>query len=213
MGSPVAEGEPNERPQHKVFVSEFLIDKTEVTWRQYRGFAEVVGNPLPPAPVWGTPDDYAASNVLWEEARAYCEWAGGRLPTEAEWEKAARGMDGRTYPWGNTWEFDRCNSRDGGPHRPERVGHFANCLSPFGVLDMAGGVSEWCSDAYGESYYAASPTRDPKGPDSAGGRVMRGGWWMSPSQNLRTASRHKSDPSWRNPPHGFRCVQEGRVSP
>ncbi len=99
MGSAEGKGEPTEHSQRRVFVSEFLMDKTEVTWRQFRKFVEATGAKSPPEPLWGTPDDYAVSNVLFNEAKEYCEWVGGRLPTEAEWEKAARGTDGRKYPW------------------------------------------------------------------------------------------------------------------
>jgi formylglycine-generating enzyme required for sulfatase activity len=208
MGSPEGQGEPDERPQHRVYVSEFLIDKTEITWRQFRKFAEAKGSPLPPAPAWGTPDDYPAAFVLWEEAQSYCEWVGGRLPTEAEWEKAARGTDGRKYSWGNEWEPQRCNSISGGLHRPESVGSYPGCVSPYGVLDMPGSMWEWCADRYGESYYAESPSRNPKGPTSGRLRVMRGGAWMSQPLWLRAAYRFKASPSSRNNDHGFRCAHD-----
>jgi formylglycine-generating enzyme required for sulfatase activity len=208
MGSPEGQGEPDERPQHRVYVSEFLIDKTEITWRQFRKFAEAKGSPLPPAPAWGTPDDYPAAFVLWEEAQSYCEWVGGRLPTEAEWEKAARGTDGRKYSWGNEWEPQRCNSISGGLHRPESVGSYPGCVSPYGVLDMPGSMWEWCADRNGESYYAESPSRNPKGPTSGRLRVMRGGAWMSQPLWLRAAYRFKASPSSRNNDHGFRCAHD-----
>jgi formylglycine-generating enzyme required for sulfatase activity len=208
MGSPEGEGEPHEQPQHRVFTSEFLIDKTEVSWRQFRKFVEATGAPLPRTPVWGTPDHYPSAFILWEEARAYCEWVGGRLPTEAEWEKAARGTDGRKYPWGNEWDPRRCNSISGGLHQPDNVGSYPGCLSPYGVLDLPGSMWEWCADWYGESYYAESPSRDPKGPASGRFRVMRGGAWMSQPLWLRTAHRFKASPSSRNFDHGFRCADD-----
>lgn len=208
MGSPEGQGEPDERPQHRVHVSEFLIDKTEVTWRQLRKFAEARETPLPPAPLWGTPNDYPASFVVWEEANEYCAWAGGRLPTEAEWEKAARGTDGRTYPWGSEWDPERCNSLHGGPHRPESAGSYPSCLSPYGVLDMSGSVWEWCADWYDASYYAESPPRNPMGPASRSMRVLRGAAWISPYTWMRTAFRYKGDPAWRNVNYGFRCAQD-----
>jgi formylglycine-generating enzyme required for sulfatase activity len=208
MGSPDGEGEPPERPQHRVHVSTFLIDKSEVTWRQFRTFAEATGEQLPPAPIWGTPDNYPVSFVLWEEAKRYCEWVGGRLPTEAEWEKAARGTDGRTYPWGNQWDARRCNSISGGLHAPESVGSYPECVSPYGVLDISGSMWEWCADWYGESYYAESPDRDPPGPADGHVRVIRGGGWMSQPLWLRAAYRFKAPTSTRKADHGFRCVQE-----
>jgi len=207
MGSAEGEGEMSEHPQRRVFVTEFLMDKTEVTWRQFRKFVEATGAQLLSEPIWGTPGDYAVSDVLFNEAKTYCEWMGGRLPTEAEWEKAARGTDGRKYPWGNEWDPDRCNSLKGGPHRPESVGSFPECLSPYGIVDMAGGVWEWCADWYADSYPDKS-ARDPKGPETGAQRVVRGASWLNMSEWLRTAYRHKSDPFWRNVLHGFRCVQE-----
>jgi sulfatase modifying factor 1 len=206
MGSPEGEGEPAERPQHRPYVSEFLIDKTEVTWRQFRRYAEATGTPLPPAPVWGALEDYAASNILWAEAKAFCEWVGGRLPTEAEWEKAARGTDGRRYPWGSQWELDHCNAWQGGPHRPESVGSYPNCVSPYGVLEMPGSTWEWCADWYDEHYYRESPSKDPQGPTSGTARVLRGGAWLNQATWLRPAYRHKTPPSSRNVLHGVRCV-------
>jgi len=208
MGSPEGVGEAPERPQHQVYVSEFLIDKTEVTWRQFQKFAAAKGIPLSPVPIWGTPDDYPASFIIWEQAQGYCTWVGGRLPTEAEWEKAARGTDGRRYSWGNMWEADRCNSQDGGPHRPESVGSYQHCLSPYGVLDMAGNMWEWCADWYDENYYAKSPPQNPMGPTSGVLRVLRGGSWMNLEEYLRAAFRYKGDPTYRNSSYGFRCVQD-----
>ena len=206
MGSVAGDGEPPERPQRQVFVSEFLIDKTEVTWRQFQKFAEATGASLPPVPLWGTPSDYAVSNVLFAEAKAYCDWVGGRLPTEAEWEKAARGTDGRKYPWGNEWHPDRCNSLEGGPHRPEGVGSFPTCLSPYGLIDMAGGVWEWCADWYAD-IYPEGPVRDPRGPETGNQRVLRGGSWLNMSTWLRTAYRYQNPLDWRSVHNGLRCVQ------
>jgi formylglycine-generating enzyme required for sulfatase activity len=207
-GSPEGVGQPHERPQHRVHVSEFLIDKTEVTWRQFRKYAAATGARVPSPPLWGTPDDYPTSFILWEEAKGYCEWVGGRLPTEAEWEKAARGTDGSQYPWGNDWDSERCNSISGGPHRPESVGNFPSCVSPYGALDMPGSMWEWGADWYGESYYAESSSRDPQGPTSGSRRVIRGGGWMSQPLWLRTAHRFGVPPTTRKADHSFRCAQD-----
>jgi formylglycine-generating enzyme required for sulfatase activity len=208
MGSPDGEGEPEEHPQRKVYLPAYLIDKTEVTWGQYGMFSKSTGTPLPEAPLWGRPDDYPVTSVTWAEAAAFCEWAGGRLPSEAEWEKAARGTDGRRYPWGDEWDPDRCNTRDGGPHRPRGVSTFPSCVSPYGTLDMVGGVWEFCQDWYDPGYYASAPARDPRGPGAGQQRVHRGGSWLEPNLSTRPAYRHSTDPTWRNPRHGFRCAQD-----
>jgi formylglycine-generating enzyme required for sulfatase activity len=202
-------GDAHERPLHSVDLSPFLIDKTEVTWRQFENYLDETGAAPPPEPLWGKPPAYPASLVSWQQASAFCEWAGGRLPSEAEWEKAARGTDGRLYQWGDRWEPDRCNAISGGPHRPEAAGSFPGCYSPYGVLDMAGSMSEWTGDWYQADYYAESPARDPMGPASGKSRVIRGGGWMTQPTWLRASYRSRLTPSSRRPNLGFRCVFEG----
>ena len=213
MGSTTNRGQDDERPQRKVHVSEFLIDKTEVTWRQFREFVAATGGSIEREPIWGSPDKYPASFILWDEAKAYCEWVGGRLPTEAEWEKAARGSDGRAYPWGDRWDARHCNSISGGMHQPESVGSYPGCVSPYGVLDMPGSVWEWCADRYAEDAYEGGPGRDPAGPDSGRLKVKRGGAWMSQPTWLRAAYRGKGSPTSRNADHGFRCAQDAPEKP
>jgi formylglycine-generating enzyme required for sulfatase activity len=210
MGSAEGEGEAAEHPQHAVRVQGFLTDKTEVTWGQYRRFATQTGRPLPKAPVWGMPEAFPASNVTWEDARAFCAWAGGRLPTEAEWERAARGGDARRYPWGNEWDPARCNTQEGGPHAPTASGSYPGCVSPYGVLDLAGSVWEWCQDWYDAGDYANSPVENPAGPETGHTRVSRGGCWINPSWWVRSANRQGIDPMWPDPTRGFRCVQDDR---
>jgi formylglycine-generating enzyme required for sulfatase activity len=208
MGTPEGQGEPAEHPQRRVTVSAFLIDKTEVTWRQYEKFLSATGTPMPKEPLWGTLDDYPVTAVIWSEASAFCEWVGGRLPTEAEWEKGARGTDGRKYPFGDDWDPDRCNTRDGGPHRPREVGSFPGCSSPYGVLDMAGSVWEFCQDWFDPNRDESDPIRGPKDPALRRTRIVRGGSWLDPSQSARTANRQGRDPTWRNVLNGFRCAQD-----
>ena len=148
--------------------------------------------------------------MTWDEAHAFCAWVGGRLPTEAEWERAARGDDSRQYPWGNNWDPWRCNTLDGGPHAPTPAAAYPDCVGPYGVLDLAGSVLEWCSDWYDEAYYAKSPVENPTGPETGETRVSRGGAWMSPSLSTRVASRLGISPGWGGPMQGFRCVQDDR---
>jgi formylglycine-generating enzyme required for sulfatase activity len=207
MGTDKPDSSPDERPAHTVYLDDYLVDKTEVTWRQFRKFTDATGLPLPPEPLWGRPDDYPLSSIAWDEARDYCTWVGGRLPTEAEWEKAARGVDGRDYPWGDKWDPTRCNSISGGLHRPESVGSYPACVSPYGVLDMAGSHWQWVSDYYGAGYYAQSPARNPGGPEQGTSRVERGGYWMSHPEQLKVTRRGKSAVDWRNSKHGFRCAR------
>lgn len=206
MGSPEGQGEAHEQPQREVFVSDFLIDKTEVTWRQYKKFAEAEGVKLPPEPLWGVLGNYPVSSTIWSEAQQYCTWVGGRLPSEAEWEKSARGVDGRVYIWGDKWDPTRCNTIAGGEHRPEAVGSFPNCISPYGVLDLSGSLWEWINDYYDEKYYIQNESENPSGPASGRERVKRGSNWMNHPHTFRAAYRAKSSPTWRNVHHGFRCV-------
>ena len=220
MGSPAGTGNFGEHPQHKVYLDAFYIYKYQVTNRQFARFVKETGFKAE-----GDWMRYAESgrethpvvNVTWHDASAYCRWAGGRLPTEAQWEKAARGTDGREYPWGNTWDRNRCNWNKG----PEvsgmadiysgrgtaPVGSFPSGVSPYGVHDMAGNVWEWCSDWYDGNYYKTSPSRNPEGPGHGGARVIRGGCFGNDSSGMRSALRFYGDPSYRLSYFGFRLVR------
>jgi len=206
MGNKETERAPLE---HRVDVSAFLIDKTGVTWAQFKRFAEATGTPLPPhEPYWGIHDDHPAAFVTWEEARNYCAWVGGRLPTEAEREKAARGTDGRKYPWGNeepdpergvyrhTWGYTAT----------EPVATHPKGASPYGVHDLGGNVWEWCSDWYDDNYYAVSPAKDPKGPAAGQAHVVRGGSWDSRPTVLSSSCRNWGHRGYREGDFGFRCA-------
>jgi len=223
MGS--EDGHPEEKPRRRVYLDAFRIDKYEVTNTLYRRFMDATGHR---APKFWTDSSVNEPNqpvvgVSWHDAGAYCRWAGKRLPTEAEWEKAARGTDGRKYPWGDQWDSSRAHSGESRWRRnPAAVGSYASGVSPYGADDMAGNVWEWVADWYDENYYQSAPNRNPKGPDGPlvavrrtlwglwgqdQDRVTRGGSWVYFENNLRVSVRSGWLPTNSNMSIGFRCAQ------
>ncbi len=200
----------NEVPQRKVDIDAFYIYKNEVTVAQYRVFCEKTNRKMPTEPPWKWQDNHPMVNVSWKDACAYAEWAGVLLPTEAQWEKAARGTDGNTYPWGPTWDCAKC-SNPMGTSAPIKgtspVGSFPAGASPYGVMDMSGNAWEWCADWYGESYYKTAISKNPTGPATGSFRVLRGGSWRSDnSRYLRTVDRGFAGPVLKISYIGFRCA-------
>ena len=211
MGSTDADNEADtdEKPQHKVYLDGYWIYKTEVTVAQYRKFCQATGRQMPPEPEWKWQDTHPIVNVTWDDAAAYAQWAGAALPTEAQWEKAARGPDGRLYPWGNDWDGAKCvnSARGNAPGGTKPVGGMPAGASPYGCLDMAGNVWEWCADWYDGSYYKNTPSGNPTGPATGTARVVRGGSWGNTiSDFFRAAGRYRPTPEGRNDYLGFRCV-------
>jgi len=210
MGSSDADSQAsdNEKPQHTVYLDGYWIDRTEVTNAQYRKCVEA--GPCRRPECWddenyNTPDQPVVC-VSWDDARAYAAWAGGWLPTGAEWEKAARGTDGRIYPWGNgPPDCDKVNY-SGCVGYPAAVGSYSLGASPYGALDMAGNAWEWVADWYDEGYYARSPAHNPQGPDAGDYRVMRGGAFDKEVGRVRCAAREMEYPSDRDIVNGFRLV-------
>jgi formylglycine-generating enzyme required for sulfatase activity len=202
------DGGDEEKPAHGVTLDAFWVDKTEVTNEQYRQCVEAGACEEPSC--WDNGDLNAADHpvvcVTWDDAQAYAEWAGGRLPTEAEWEKAARGTDGRLYPWGgNAPDCQDANCK-GCMGRTSRAGSYPDGASPYGALDMAGNVWEWVSDWYEETYYSDAPPQNPQGPDSGERRVVRGGSFDMSESRLRTTFRIGNRPAYSNWDLGFRVV-------
>ena len=231
MGTDSEGANADQKPAHRVYLDAFYIDKHEVTNAQFEAF--IVDGGYQNRELWtaegghfiqknqiktplqhsensvSTEPDHPVIGVSWYEASAYATWTGKRLPTEAEWEKAARGTDGRIYPWGNEMDFSKLSYF---PHvtKVQTVGSFGNGASPYGALDMAGSVWEWCADWHGESYYSQSPQKNPTGPDKGEYRVLRGGGWNSIRLQLQCTYRYyeREDQKYYTYNIGFRCVQD-----
>ena len=198
-----------EKPQHRVYLDGFWIYQNLVTVAQYKKYCDVERDAMPedkPAKWWK--DQHPMVLITWQEAHNYAKWVGGGLPTEAQWEKAARGIDGRLYPWGNDWDPAKlCCSIAKKQSGSKPVGSFPEGASPFGCLDMAGNVWEWCEDWYGEDYYANSPELNPTGPDTGADHVSRGGSWDYDNTFVfRCTNRSGGTPTSRVDNYGFRCI-------
>jgi formylglycine-generating enzyme required for sulfatase activity len=208
-------GDPDEQPVRKVYVGAFFMDKYQVVVLQYARFLEATHHDSPPE--WTlmnkqTNRNRPVANVDWMEADIYCKWAGKRLPTEAEWEKAARGTDGRVYPWGNEppTRFHANSGKEVWSNHTALmpVGTLEEGKSPYGIYDMAGNVWEWVSDWYDQDYYKTSPSQNPPGPRRGDYKVVRGGSWGSNGiTDLRSSDRETHLPSFRGLGTGFRCAK------
>ena len=195
----------NEKPKHKVFLPDYYIDKFEVTNQQYFNFCKETGHKLPlllkEGAIPAGRENHPVVNITWDDADAFCKWAGKRLPTEAEWEKAGRGTDARTYPWGNGWDQNLCNNRTSPYEDTVPVGTYPKGASPYGVMDMAGNAWEWTEDWY-KSYPGAPNSFDETGKM----KVTRGGAYFYSIFLLLVTSRHPLPPDDRSEYNGFRCA-------
>jgi formylglycine-generating enzyme required for sulfatase activity len=215
MGVDGTIGLEDERPRHQVWLEAFSLDLYEVATKHYARFLTATGRQPPWQ--WGSVNldihgDRPVIGVDWADAEAYCRWAGKRLPTEAEWEKAARGIDGRLYPWGNqvpTAELANfaVGARFSYSQALMPVGRYEKAKGPYGHYDLAGNVWEWVQDWYDGSYYERSPERNPPGPEEGQFKVLRGGSWSELPKYLLTYGRFKLPPGTRNSYTGFRCAR------
>ena len=213
MGS--EKGDEDEAPAHRVSLNAFYIDKFEVTNGRFAKYVEAIQS----EPPWGfadkeTPVIHAERPVRWVnwmDAMGYCLWSGKRLPTEAEWEKAARGTDERTYPWGNdppTPVHAVYGLKEGGAETVSIIGNHHMGQSPYGVQDLAGNLYEWVMDWYADNFYTNSPAINPRGPGEGTAKVQRGGSYINTPYRLRSSFRTKGDPTEQDPNVGFRCAQD-----
>ena len=210
IGSPDNEGNDDEHPSHRVFISGYWIGKTEVTFAQFDAFCQETGLEKPEDEGWGR-GERPVIFVSWREANDFCAWLekktglAFRLLTEAEWEKAARD----SYPWGSAEPESGLANFNQELMKTEIVGAYPKGASPYGVLDMAGNVWEWLADWYAEDYYENSADTDPLGPDAGEERVVRGGSWDNGAEWIRSAVRGQEDPESKVNIIGFRLALSG----
>ena len=150
----------------------------------------------------GGKEEHPVVQVSWYGAEAYCDWSGLRLPSELEWEKGARGLDGGEFPWSMAWDKNK-----------RQFVTYSERNSPWGLSQMSGDAWEWCSDWYGEFYYASSPEMNPKGPEIGNQRVLRGGSWVSSKERMRITFRNYDFPYNSHNDYGFRLALSGEAKP
>jgi len=202
-------GRKSNQPQRRVYLDNYKIQVTEVTRGDFAVFIVATGYQTP-GWIPGLPEDndqLPVVGVLWEDADAYCRWIGMRLPTEAEWEKAARGTDGRRFPWGDEWDQSKSNTVESSLGRIQPVGSYPGGASPYGILDMAGNAAEWVSDYFDPVSYTYSPDHNPTGPANIMDHVLRGGSFAGTNDYAATYFRDSSHSVRPNDRVGFRCAK------
>jgi formylglycine-generating enzyme required for sulfatase activity len=219
----MGDGQDTDCPKHRVWLDGYYIGIYAVSNAQYKRFVDATGHRAPDkadysyggGPVWqgnsfpSAKADHPVVCVSWDDAQAYAKWAGLSLPTEAQWEKAARGPRNWRYPWGDTWDGDRCrHSGNRGSETTCVVYGYPRGVSGYGCYNMSGNVSEWCEDWYDAGYYEKGPSRNPRGPDGGSHRVSRGGGWGNDvASSFRGAFRYGIDPGYRRVNLGFRLLR------
>jgi formylglycine-generating enzyme required for sulfatase activity len=200
-------------PRHTVYLDTYWIDKTDVTNEMFAKCVQAgkcTFNIQHAATEihYGNPDyaDHPVVYVTWYQAVEYCQWAGRRLPTEAEWEKAARGTDGRIYPWGRKPADSTLANYNDMVGDTTPVGSYPLGASPYGLLDMAGNVRQWVADWFSDLFYRNSPLQNPLGPGMGEKRVLRGGSFKDPANGVRVTVRFGHVPGSAGMNRGFRCA-------
>ena len=212
-------GQDNEQPVHRVWVDEFLLAACQVTNSEYAGFLHDTRSQ--PPPFWNDNNlncpEQPVVGVSWHEAVRYCEWLSSRtsqrfrLPTEAEWERAARGgREGELYPWGDAPPQSLPHYAGSWRNGPEPVGHGE--ANGYGLYNMCDNVHEWCADWFASGYYAVSPQRNPRGPDTGDRRASRGGSWRHHIKMSRCAARSSIPPEFHYADYGFRVARDAAAT-
>lgn len=200
----------DELPQREVELGEYWIGKYAVSVAHYTVFTSSTGRQ--PSFDFPSKSRFPIVNVSWFDAAIFCQWVSEqsgktvRLPTEAEWEKAARGTDGRVFPWGDEYDPQKLNAAEGGRAGTTPIDQFPSSASPYGAVDLVGNVWEWNSDWYDPNYYAHAPSVDPQGPETGHYKALRGGAWFSDRAHVRAADRTNFNPENHYDYVGFRCV-------
>ncbi|MBE0682533.1 MAG: SUMF1/EgtB/PvdO family nonheme iron enzyme [Anaerolineales bacterium] len=201
-------------PQHVVYLDAFWMDKYEVSNSMYirciqaGGCTELVSDNIN-YQNW-VYRNHPVTYVTWDQANAYCQWAGRRLPTEAEWEKAARGTDGRKYPWGNEVPNPRLvNFADSMIHETVSIYRYPLGASPYGALNMSGNAREWVADWYDPEYYLATPYANPSGPENGTEHSLRSGSYNEDKNEIMVTARYRHEPQSAGLSRGFRCAETG----